>query len=92
MAIGSLSTIETELLRQKVKALRDRNLTELTFERRTDLLAELGIKVVAPKDLKSIKIFYRDKLVRVNDEKEQTGFVKLVFDSAYFTFASFVQS
>jgi len=46
MADGSLSAIETELWRQERKALHDRNLMELTFEGRTDLVAELGIKVV----------------------------------------------
>jgi hypothetical protein len=44
MANRSLSAIETELLRQELKALRDRNLMESIFEERTDLVAKLGIK------------------------------------------------
>jgi hypothetical protein len=34
-------------------------------------------------DLKSRKIFYRLILARINDEKEQAGFAKVVFGSAY---------
>ena len=83
MANRSLSAIETELLRQELKALRDRNLMESTFEERTDLVAKLGIKVLPSEDLKSRKIFCRLNLVRVNDEKEQAGFAKLVFGRPY---------
>jgi len=63
MANRSLSAIETELLRQELKALRDRNLMESTFEERTDLVAKLGIKVLPSEDLKSRKIFCRLNLV-----------------------------
>jgi len=79
MANRSLCAIETELLRQELKALRDRNLMESTFEGRTDLIAKLGIKVLPSEDLKSRKIFCRLNLVRVSDEKEQSDFAKLVF-------------
>ena len=83
MANGSLSAIEAEFLRQELKALRDRNLMESTFEESTDLVAKLGIKGLPSEDLKSRKIFCRLNLVRVNDEKEQAGFAKLVFGRPY---------
>ena len=83
MANGNLSAIEAELLRQELKTLRDRNLMESTFEESTDLVAKLGIKVLPSEDLKSRKISCRFNLARVNDEKEQAGFAKMVFGSAY---------
>ncbi len=83
MANRGLSTIEVELLRQELKALRDRNLRESSFEERTDLVAKLGIKVLPSEDLMSRKIFCRLNLARTNDGKEQTGFAKMVFGSAY---------
>jgi hypothetical protein len=83
MTNRSLSAIEAELLRQELNALRDRNLMESTFEERTDLVAKLGIKVLPSEDLKSRKIFCRLNLAKVNDEKEQAGFAKVVFGSAY---------
>jgi hypothetical protein len=78
-----LSATEAELLRQELKALRDRNLMKSTFEERTDLVAKLGIKVLLSEDLKSRKIFCRLNLAKVNDEREQAGFAKVVFGSAY---------
>jgi hypothetical protein len=63
MANRSLSAIETELLRQELKALRDRNLMESTFGEITDLIAKLGIRVLPSEDLKSRKIFCRLNLV-----------------------------
>jgi hypothetical protein len=83
MANRGLSAIEAELLRQELKALRDRNLMKSTFEERTDLIAKLGIKVLPSEDLKSRKIFCRLNLAKVNDEREQTGFAKVMFGSAY---------
>jgi len=83
IANRSLSTTEAELLRQELKALRDRNLIESTFEERTDLIAKLGIKVLPSEDLKSRKILCRLNLTNENDEKEQSGFAKVVFGRPY---------
>ena len=66
MADRDLSTLEAELLRQELKALRDRNLLESTFEDRADLVAKLGIKILPSEDLKSRKIFCRLKLAEMN--------------------------
>jgi hypothetical protein len=79
MANSSLGAIEVELLRQELKALRDRNLQESTFEERTDLVAKLGIKILPSEDLKSRKIFCRFNLAKVNEEREQAGFAKVTF-------------
>jgi hypothetical protein len=73
------SAIEAELIRQELKALRDRNLRESTFEDRADLVAKLGIKILPSEDLKSRKIFCQLNLAEVNEEREQSGFAKMTF-------------
>jgi hypothetical protein len=83
MANKGLSTLEAELLRRELKALRDRNLTQSPFEEKADLVAKLGIKVLPSEDLKSRKILCRLNLTNVDDEKEQSGFAKVMFGSAY---------
>jgi len=79
MANRSLSAIEAELLRQELKALRDQNLLEATFEQRVDLIAKLGIKILPSEDLKSRKISCRLNLGKENEEREQAGFAKVTF-------------
>ncbi len=82
MANRSLTAGEAELLRQELKALRDRNLRESTFEERADLVAKLGIKILPSEGLKSRKIFCRLNLAKVNEEREQAGFAKVTFGGA----------
>jgi hypothetical protein len=82
VANRSLSSFEAELLRQELKALRDRNLQESTFEERADLVAKLGIKIAPSEDLKSRKIFCRLNLAEVNEKREQAGFAKVTFGGA----------
>jgi site-specific DNA recombinase len=79
MANRSLGACEAELLRQELKALRERNLWESTFEERADLVAKLGIKILPSEDLKSRKITCRLNLAEVNEEREQAGFAKVTF-------------
>ena len=83
MASKGLGALEAELLRQELKALRDRNLMESAFEEKVDLIAKLGIKVLPSEDLKSRKILCRLNLNKINGEKEQSGFAKVMFGSAY---------
>jgi len=78
-----LSPLEAELLRQELKALRDRNLMESPYEEKADLVAKLGIKVLPSEDLKSRKILCRLNLTKVNDEKEQSGFAKVMLGRPY---------
>ena len=82
MANRGLGLAEVELLRQELKALRDRNLQEATFEERADLIARLGIKVIPSEDLRSRKIFCRFSLAEVNQKREQAGFTKVTFGGA----------
>jgi DNA invertase Pin-like site-specific DNA recombinase len=85
MADKGLSPMEAELLRQELKALRDRNLLESTFEDRADLVAKLGIKILPSEDLESRKIFCRLNLAEINEEREQAGFAKVTFGGAKVT-------
>jgi len=64
------------------EALLNGNLLEATFEEQADLVARLGSKILASKDLKSSKISCRLNLVRVNHEREQAGFAKVTFGGA----------
>ena len=82
MADRGLSSIEAELLRHELKALRDRNLQESTFEERAELIAKLGIKILPSEDLKSRKIFCRLNLAQANEGREQTSFAKVTFGGA----------
>ena len=79
MSNRGLSAIEVELLRRELRALRERNLWESTFEERSDLIARLGIKILPAEDLKSRKIICRLNLVKQNDGREQAGFAKVTF-------------
>jgi hypothetical protein len=83
IASKGLGALETELLRQELKALRDRNLMESAFEEKLDLIAKLGIKVLPSEDLKSRKILCRLNLAKMNDEKEQSGFAKVMLGRPY---------
>lgn len=56
----SLVTVQGEL-----KALRDRNLDEATFEDKLDVIAKLGLKVHPSEDLKSIQVSCQLDLPRV---------------------------
>ena len=78
MSRKDLSIFEAELLRQELKETRNRNLQESTFEERVDLIAKFGIKILPTEDLKSRKISCRLNLTEVNEEKEQTGFAKVI--------------
>ena len=64
------------------EALLNGNLLEATFEEQADLVARLGSKILASKDLKSSKISCRLNLVRVNHERGQAGFAKVTFGGA----------
>jgi len=82
MANRSLSSVEIEMLRQELQALRHRNLQESTFEEKADLVARLGMKITPSEDLKSRKIFCRLNLAEVNKEREQAGFAKVTLGGA----------
>ena len=79
--------IETQLLRQELKTLRDRNLQESTFEEEADLVAKLGIKILPSEDLKSTKISCRLNLAKLNEGREQAGLTKVTFGGPNKTFA-----
>jgi hypothetical protein len=86
MVNSALSAVGVEMLRQELKALRDRNLRESTFDERADLIARLGIKILPSEDLKSRRIFCRLNLAKVNNgEREHAGFAKVTLVGRYCT-------
>ncbi len=70
---------DIEALRQELKALRERNLKEASFEEKADLVAMLGVKVHPSEDLKSRRVACRLNLQRIAEEREQGDFAKVVF-------------
>ena len=77
-----LTASDVQLLRHELKALRDRNLQESSFEEKADLVAKLGIKILPSEDLKSRKISCRLNLAEINEEREQASFAKMTFGGA----------
>ena len=67
------------------KALLNGNLTEAICEEQADLVARLGSKILASKDLKSTKISCRLNIAGVSDEKGQAGSAKVTFGGAEVT-------
>ena len=82
IANRGLGSAEVELLRQELKALRERNLLQSSFEEKVDLVAKLGLKIMPTEDLKSRKILCRLNINEVNGEREQDGFAKVTFGGA----------
>jgi len=70
---------DIEALRQELKALRERNLKEASFEEKADLVAMLGVKVYPSEDLKSRRVACRLNLRRIAEGREQGDFAKVVF-------------
>jgi len=74
---GGLSRGNADGLRQELRALRERNLNEASFEEKADLVAMLGIKVYPSEDLDSRRIACRLNLQRFTDDRERGGFTKV---------------
>ena len=82
MTNNDLSIFDAELLWHQLRAIRDRNLQQSSFEEKVDLVATLGIKILPTEDLKSRKICCRLNLTKVNEEREHSGFAKVTFGGA----------
>jgi hypothetical protein len=76
---NSLGAIEAEVIGQELKTFHEERLLVATSEERADLVARLGMKILPSEDLKSRDISCRSNLVRMNHEREQTGFPKVTF-------------
>ena len=84
MQIGKNFTSDgVESLRIELKNLQDRNMAEASFEERLDLVARLGIKVYPSEDLKSRRIKCGMNIRDIQKTREQDGFAKVVYGSAY---------
>jgi hypothetical protein len=55
-------------MREELKALRDKNLDEATFEEKLDIVSKLGIKVYPSEDLASMRVCCQLNLDRVQTE------------------------
>ena len=63
------SATDLEGLRNRLQALRDRNLDDVTFEEKLEIIARLNIQVFPAEDLKSMKVSCR--LVLPSQESER---------------------
>jgi hypothetical protein len=79
MKVKGLSLSDADALRQELKVLRERNLKEVSFKEKTDLVAMLGIKVYPSEDLKSRRVACQLNLMNIGGKWEQNDFAKVVF-------------
>ena len=56
MNAPDVGAADIEAVMQELKALRDRNLEDASFEEKRDVVARLGIRVYPSEDLKSVRI------------------------------------
>ena len=73
-----LNPKDMEALRQELKALRERNLQQASFEEKQDLIALLGIKVYPTEDLKSRRIVCRLNPRKETGTGEQNSIAKVI--------------
>jgi hypothetical protein len=73
-----------DALREELRALRNRNLEEASFEERVDVIAMLGVKVYPSEDLRSRRIACRINLPKLQGEggEPASDFAKRVFGGA----------
>ena len=57
-----------EVIRKKLEALRDENLSEATFEERLDIISRLHITVYPSEDLRSMKVHCELNLEQLQDD------------------------
>ena len=59
-------------MREELKALRDRNLDEATFDDKLDIVAKLGMKVYPSEDLRSMRVLCQPDLGQLQSGKQST--------------------
>ena len=59
-------------MREELKALRDRNLDEATFEEKLEIISKLGIKVYPSEDLKSMRVVCQLDLQQVQSDRQSS--------------------
>ena len=75
-------SIDPQVLREELIALRNRNLNNATFEEREELVSRLGIKIIPSEDLKSRRICCNLNLKNVVGEEDDNGFTKVTLGGA----------
>jgi len=80
---GGFTADAVKSLRLELKDLQNKNMAEVSFEERLDLIARLGIKVYPSEDLKTRRIKCGVDIRGIQKTGEQDGLVKVVYGSAY---------
>ena len=63
--------VDTEAMREELKALRDRNLDEATFNEKLDIVSKLGVKIYPSEDLKSMQVVCQLNLEQVQSDNKR---------------------
>jgi DNA invertase Pin-like site-specific DNA recombinase len=61
---------DLEAMREELKALRDKNLDEATFDEKLDIIAKLGIEVYPSEDLKSMRVTCQLNLQQIQSDRQ----------------------
>jgi len=62
------SEADLEAMKEELKALRDKNLDEATFEEKLEIVSKLGIKVYPLEDLKSMRVACQLNLAHIHSD------------------------
>ncbi len=73
------TALDSESIRKELVALRSRNLIEVSFEEKADIIARLGIKVLPSEDLKTRRISCRINPVNALKRGDESGLTKVTF-------------
>jgi len=70
MQASSPGKADIEAMKEELRALRDRNLDEATFEDKLDIVSKLGIKVYPTEDLKSTRVVCQLNFEQVQPDRQ----------------------
>lgn len=76
MKPSTSNNADIEALREELKALRDRNLDEATFEEKLDIVSKLGVKVYPSEDLKSMRVLCQLKQVKSDNQSIKPSLIR----------------
>jgi len=68
MRPSTYGKVDIDAMREELKALRDRNLDEATFEEKLDIISKLAIKVYPSEDLKSMRVLCQLNLDQMHSD------------------------
>ena len=80
-----IESINTMCMRQELLSLRSQRLEEASFEKKAELIARLGVKVMPTEDLKTRRICCRLNLDNAQKKGGENDLTKVTFGGRYCT-------